>query len=166
MRNIIFFHYIRSYREFSISRANESTRDEQTRARIQIEFDTFVLRSSNIIYLSRCLGAWQYLAILPFAELRTETLWKLYYLLITGFDRSSIEDVDNDYEAIVMLSNILEKFNDTIIDVPAEDLYYLMQTLSSMAMARSEKDFKFIHRVTIDLFKASSIEKKKTIRNK
>lgn len=75
------------------NRASDTVKDDELCARIQIEFDTFVLRSSNFIYLSRSLGAWQYLAILPFSELHISTIWKLYYMLTTGFSKELIENV-------------------------------------------------------------------------
>lgn len=56
----------------------------ETHARLGCEFDVFVLRAADFIYRSRCLGAWQYLALLPFGELRTETVWRLYYFLGVG----------------------------------------------------------------------------------
>lgn len=74
-------------------RSSDSRKDDQLCARIQVEFDTFVLRSSNYIYLSRFLGAWQYLATLPFSELHIKTTWKLYYMLTSGFSKDSIENV-------------------------------------------------------------------------
>lgn len=68
-------------------------KDDQLLARIQIEFDTFVLRASNYVYLSRFLGAWQYLATLPFSEVHITTTWKLYYMLTYGFSQDLIENV-------------------------------------------------------------------------
>lgn len=50
-------------------------------------------------------------------------------------------------------SDFMEKFNDTIIDIPAEDMYYLLQTFSSIAMARKENDWQLIEQITLDLFK-------------
>lgn len=47
------------------------------------------------IYKSRSLGAWQYLAILPFTDLCSQTVWKLYYALIVGFTEDVIENVDD-----------------------------------------------------------------------
>lgn len=52
-----------------------------------------------------------------------------------------------------MHSHFLDRFNDTIIDVPAEDMYYLLNTFSSMALARSNTDLEFIRCITVDLFK-------------
>lgn len=78
---------------FSIFRASDSVKDDQLCTRIQIEFDTFVLRASNYVYLSRFLGAWQYLATLPFSEVHIATAWKLYYMLTSGFSKDLIENV-------------------------------------------------------------------------
>lgn len=51
----------------------------------------------------------------------------------------------------------LEHFNDIVVDVPAEDMYYLLQTFASMALAREMNDLEFIRRVTTDLFKVGFI---------
>lgn len=58
-----------------------------------------------------------------------------------------------DYKAKVSAGDFLDKFNDTVIDVPAEDMYYLLQTFASMAMARPWSDTDFVYCVTMDLFK-------------
>lgn len=127
------------------------------------------------------MGAWQYLAILPFSELYPETLWKLYYSLAVGFNEDVIENIsegeieslsvshiiltDNfdshcstDFKVRIFMPDFLNKFNDSIIDVPAEDMYYLLQTFASMALARESNDYEFINRVTIDLFKVTGSE--------
>lgn len=52
-------------------------------------------------------------------------------------------------------TEFMEKFNDTIIDIPVEDMYYLLQTFSSIALARKMSDWDFIERITLDLFKVS-----------
>lgn len=83
-------------------------KDDQLCARIQIEFDTFVLRSSQYIYRSRCLGAWQYLAILPFSELDISTVWKLYHFLTVGFTKDAIENVTDGRLTRLLCSSFAE----------------------------------------------------------
>lgn len=46
-------------------------------------------------------------------------------------------------------------FNDTLVDVPADDLYYLLQTFSSMALSRDRKEWDFVVRVTMDMFQVN-----------
>lgn len=86
-------------------------KDDQLFARIQIEFDTFVLRASNYIYLSRFLGAWQYLAILPFSELHITTSWKLYYMLTSGFSTDLVENVTDGGETINSFLHVINKIH-------------------------------------------------------
>lgn len=100
----------------------------------------------------------------------------MYHLLTVGFTKDAIENVTEgtsrsdpftfhiiaaflaDYKSIVSSSDFLDKFNDTVIDVPAEDMYYLLQTFASMAMARPWSDCDFIYCVTTDLFKVYSTD--------
>lgn len=58
-----------------------------------------------------------------------------------------------DYKGKVLGCDFLDRFNDTVIDVPSEDMYYLLQTFASMAMARDISDIEFIQSVTTDLFR-------------
>lgn len=78
------------------------TKDQNTCNRIQIEYDAFVLRASCYIYKSRFLGAWQYLAILPFGDLFIENAWKLYYSLSVGFvDNDVIDNIEDSNATII-----------------------------------------------------------------
>lgn len=60
-----------------------------------------------------------------------------------------------DFQAKTDQSAFLEQFNDIVIDVPAEDMYYLLQTFASMALARELNDIEFIRRVATDLFQVN-----------
>lgn len=62
-------------------RKNTSSKDVQLLSRIQIELDSFLLRSCNFLYNSQNLGIWQYLSGLPFSNLSIKSIWKLYYCL-------------------------------------------------------------------------------------
>lgn len=83
---------------------NSCAKDEEMCERIRVEFDMFVMRAANYIYRSRCLGTWQYLAILPFGELSADTVWRLYFFLVAGGPEAIIDDMDmsesniNNYE--------------------------------------------------------------------
>lgn len=77
-------------------RNSRRTLTDATHSRICVEFDVFVLRAAYFIYRSRCLGAWQYLAMLPFGDLSVETVWKLYYFLVAGGPSDVIEADSSD----------------------------------------------------------------------
>lgn len=95
------------------------------------------------------------MVVLPFSELHHNTVWKLYYLLMSGFPNGAVDNLSNDFRILASHPDTLDQFNDTIIDVPAEDMCYLLQTFNSMALTRPEKEFDFIYCVAVDLFKAS-----------
>lgn len=61
----------------------------------------------------------------------------------------------SDFQVRASQCAFLEQFNDIVVDVPAEDLYYLLQTFASMALSREINDLDFIRCVTTDLFKVT-----------
>lgn len=63
--------------------------------RLQIEYDAFLIRATNCIHSSRHLGAWQFLAILPYSMVSLPTLWQLWYAL---------HDEDQNEDAIINCS--------------------------------------------------------------
>jgi ectopic P granules protein 5 len=79
--------------------------DPQTIARINIEYDSFVLRATYFIYKSQKLGAWQYLTGFPFSELRIQSMWKLYYCLHLGYVVDFVENVDEGKWKVCVIKN-------------------------------------------------------------
>lgn len=51
--------------------------------KLQLEFDCFFLRAVLCIFSSRRLGAWQYLASMPYHLISSNNLWQIYYILHT-----------------------------------------------------------------------------------
>jgi hypothetical protein len=58
-----------------------------------------------------------------------------------------------DYQQKFDLKPEKRKFDEVLADIPAEDLYYLLQAFSSMALMRDKSDWDFIEMVTVDLFR-------------
>lgn len=65
-------------------------------ARLQVEYDAFLVRATNCIHSSRHLGAWQFLAILPYGMISLNTLWQLWYALHE--EDQSEESIINNYK--------------------------------------------------------------------
>lgn len=53
--------------------------------KLQLEFDCFFLRAVLCIFSSRRLGAWQYLASIPYHLISSNTLWQIFYILHTDY---------------------------------------------------------------------------------
>jgi hypothetical protein len=49
--------------------------------RLQTEYDAFFLRATRCIFSSQRLGAWQFLAVIPYNTVSISTLWRLFYSL-------------------------------------------------------------------------------------
>uniref|UniRef100_A0A336MQE8 CSON004001 protein n=1 Tax=Culicoides sonorensis TaxID=179676 RepID=A0A336MQE8_CULSO len=129
---------------------NES--ESALRTRIQLEYNYLVLRACFYIYNSQRLGTWQYLSGLPFTYLSKNTLYKLYYGLLTGFDYQIIGDFSTDFIEKCKYEESIKKFINSIIEMPSEDLYYLLQVFASMACSRETYDWDFIETITLALY--------------
>ncbi len=62
-------------------KASASSLDPALHRRIQIEYDHFFLRATKCIFSSQKLGAWQYLAAIPYSTISLEMLWRIFYVL-------------------------------------------------------------------------------------
>lgn len=51
--------------------------------KLQTEYDSFLLKATLSIFSSRRLGAWQYLASIPYHIVSLTTLWQIFYTLHT-----------------------------------------------------------------------------------
>jgi hypothetical protein len=49
--------------------------------RLQTEYDALFLRATRCIFSSQRLGAWQFLAVIPYNTVSISTLWRLFYSL-------------------------------------------------------------------------------------
>ncbi|XP_039453437.1 ectopic P granules protein 5 homolog isoform X1 [Culex pipiens pallens] len=127
--------------------------DPSQKARISLELDVFIVRSAQFIYRSRKIGTWQYLTGFPFDQLSINALWKLYFCLhLNEFSDQSIVDVDADFRTMCIGEERRDQFRSSLLEMPSEDLYYLLQVFSNMALAREPCDSEFIESVALNLF--------------
>lgn len=64
--------------------------------RLQTEYDCFFFRAVLCIFSSRRLGAWQYLAAIPYRIVSLSTLWQVFYILHTDSVPNDLLNSDND----------------------------------------------------------------------
>ncbi|XP_044731405.1 ectopic P granules protein 5 homolog [Chrysoperla carnea] len=130
-------------------------RDEALIQRLQIEYDALFLRATKSIYSSQRLGAWQFLAVLPFETLSSPTLWIVYYLLHNSDAEieTMTEDLNkNDIIKDLNSASFKMQFEEIVKKLPDAEIYYLLQTFANMALSRTQKDdWDFIQLATINL---------------
>lgn len=60
---------------------NQGLEDTAMLKRLEVEYDAFFLRATHYLYCSQKMGAWQFLAVVPFHVVSIKTLWRIFYLL-------------------------------------------------------------------------------------
>ncbi|XP_065206271.1 ectopic P granules protein 5 homolog isoform X2 [Planococcus citri] len=111
--------------------------------RLQTEYDEFLFRVVNNLYTTRDRIGWQYLATLPFNMITSHSLWKIYqYLLYTKNE--------ND----ILMS---EEFMESMAELPDDEIYYFLTTITNMALLRPKQDWLFIQTVTLQLFQVGFV---------
>ncbi|XP_069674865.1 ectopic P granules protein 5 homolog isoform X3 [Periplaneta americana] len=125
--------------------------------RLQTEYDAFFLRATRCIFSSQRLGAWQFLAVIPYNTVSTSTLWKLFYSLHEDYQEedalASWSDSNTDWERKLLASQLRQQFEEKLTSMPDAESFYLLTTFANMAMARSDpEDRSFVRAATLDLF--------------
>ncbi|XP_076238292.1 ectopic P-granules autophagy protein 5 [Calliopsis andreniformis] len=145
------------WEEFDRSQIN----DESVSMKLQLEYDCFFLRSILCIFSSRRLGAWQYLATIPYHLISSSTLWQIFYILHTDTAPTDIHTSNiQNWEDELNCPQLRKLFEDKLGSMPGDESYFLLTTFANMAMARVNKDYDFVKATTIDLFQIGFINEK------
>ncbi|XP_011351380.2 ectopic P granules protein 5 homolog isoform X3 [Ooceraea biroi] len=137
--------------------------DESMLLKLQIEYDCFFLRAILCIFSSRRLGAWQYLAAIPYHIVSSATLWRIFYILHTDSVPSDVTASDmstSDWEAELNCTELHIQFEEKLGNLPGDESYFLLTTFANMAMARGHQDYDFVRTTTIDLFQIGFLSEK------
>ena len=133
--------------------------------RIQVEIDSFLLRATKWILSSHKLGAWQFLADMPFETVSLEAVWKVFWLIHSNHLPITAEElISRGLGRVSGLKDILkdpdyrEQFIDNIMRIPLSEAIFLFTTFANMARARDysrPKDYEFIETVVLELMEVS-----------
>ncbi|XP_020712165.2 ectopic P granules protein 5 homolog isoform X2 [Athalia rosae] len=138
--------------------------DRSMLVRLQTEYDSFFLKASQCIFSSRRLGAWQYLAAIPYHVVSTSTLWHVFYMLHVMDTTTAIPPFSNmsesEWEAELNSSKLRKQFEEKLCEMPGDESYFLLTTFANMAMARLHDDYQFVRAATIDLFQVGFLSEK------
>ncbi|XP_066590073.1 ectopic P granules protein 5 homolog isoform X2 [Prorops nasuta] len=137
--------------------------EESKLLKLQLEYDCFFLRATMCIFSSRRLGAWQYLAAIPYHIISSDALWQIFYTLHT--DTSAVETMATNVSPLnwmeeLTCSRLSKQFEDKLCKMPGDESYFLLTTFANMAMARGLEDYDFIRATTLDLFQIGFLSEK------
>ncbi|XP_060530773.1 ectopic P granules protein 5 homolog [Cylas formicarius] len=141
------------------SKANKVT-DGAMLERIQIEYDAFFLRAIFYLYSSQKLGAWQFLAVVPYNVATIKTLWKIFYFLHNSDEKA--DDILNpqdssDYSGLIWERALRVQFEEKLERLEDAEIYYLLNTFANMALARGDRDVDFVRAAVLDLLQVGFI---------
>ncbi|CAH0560106.1 unnamed protein product [Brassicogethes aeneus] len=140
--------------------ATQDGSDAAMVAKLQVEYDAFFLRAIFYLYSSQKLGAWQFLAVVPYHLVTVGTLWKIFYFLHSS--DSVAKDIlspldDKDYSKMLWEQTLRSQFEEKVNNLEDAETYYLLNTFANMALARSDDDMEFIHTAAMDLLQIGFI---------
>lgn len=61
--------------------------------RLEVEYDAFFLRATHYLYCSQKMGAWQFLAVVPYHVVSIKTLWRIFYLLHENDTEAEVREI-------------------------------------------------------------------------
>ncbi|XP_065333691.1 ectopic P granules protein 5 homolog [Cloeon dipterum] len=139
--------------------ASQRGHDPIMLARLQVEYDNLLLRATQCIFSSQKLGAWQFLAIIPYNVTSCQVLWQLFCLLHHEYQQEmSGSNYQRDWKKELSQTN--EEFESKLSTMPEAEVYFLLNTFANMAMARGPEDIDFVLEVTLDLFRVGFSSRK------
>ncbi|XP_011143291.1 ectopic P granules protein 5 homolog isoform X2 [Harpegnathos saltator] len=137
--------------------------DESMLLKLQTEYDCFFVRAILCIFSSRRLGAWQYLAAIPYHIISSVTLWRIFYILHTdaAHGDAAVSNMSAaDWEVELNCPQLHKQFEEKLCNMPGDESYFLLTTFANMAIARGCQDYDFIRTTTIDLFQIGFLSEK------
>ena len=138
--------------------------DPALRTRIQVEYDNFFLRATKCIFSSQKLGAWQYLAAIPYSTISMEMLWRIFYVLHLDYAEEHHGDFGANVSSTEDWTSVLDdpdlqiQFEEKLAQAAATESYFLLSAFANMAVSRdiiAEKEF--VQRAVIDIFHAGFV---------
>ncbi|XP_043590253.1 ectopic P granules protein 5 homolog isoform X3 [Bombus pyrosoma] len=158
---------IRDIVQYASDQWEEFDKNQNTHAsvliKLQLEFDCFFLKAVLCIFSSRRLGAWQYLASMPYHVISSNNLWQIFYILhtdCTQVDMHITNKYIHDWINELNTSQLRAKFEEKLSSMPGDESYFLLTTFANMALARADKDYDFVRTTTIDLFQIGFLSEK------
>lgn len=125
-------------------------KDETVQARLATEYNIFMLRVAD--HLCRNRSVLQYLSQLNYTLLDLNTYWKLNYYLLTNFPADLALKFHESFKVKMKDEFSFLSSHCSVSQWSPEELYFILETLSSLAMACGDRDAEFLGHIVKSLF--------------
>lgn len=135
-----------------------------SRERLQAEYDQFFLRATCSIFSSQRLGAWQFMAAMPFGCISVKMLWKILWVLQNGYNEVNHLLFEQDLNEVCWQEkcedpHVKLKFQELLCELPDCEAYYLVTTLSNIACSRDMMDRAIVEFIAKEVFQISYLHR-------
>lgn len=115
---------------------------------LHAEYDLFLMNSISVLLDGKNIGTLQFLAATPFHLVKPDILWDCYAHITkwATSEKNGVASEDISYE-----------FENDLVSMNESDAFYLLNTISNMAIAREGKEPDFVRIVTFHLFQIGFI---------
>lgn len=144
-----------------VYRSTSKENDTALLLRLQVEYDQFFLRAVNCIFYSQLLGAWQFMAILPYQNVSNVMMWQLLWLLHNDY-KDNVELVDLSPAEIcsrIQDRNTKLIFEEKLNSMPQSEVFFLLTSFTNMAASRDTDGYSLVHVVVTEIFEITYINK-------
>lgn len=118
--------------------------------RLETEYNIFMIRVADHLFKNR--SVLQYLSQLNFSYLEKNTYWKLNYYLLTSFPKDATINYHEDFREKMLKGFSFSSSLCTISQWSPEELYFVLESLSSLAMGCGDRDLGFMEHIVQSLF--------------
>lgn len=126
---------------------NRDGSSNQPTSIVNAEYDLFLMNSVTVLLSGRNIGTLQFLAAVPFHLVNPDILWDCYAVITkwASSEKNGVASEDISYD-----------FENDLVSMNESDAFYLLNTLSNMAIAREGKEPDFVRIVTFHLFQVKT----------
>lgn len=126
---------------YDLYRSGDQPRDNAMMERLATEYNIFIVRVCESLTKNKAML--QYLSQLNFSHLEVNSFWKLALYLLTSFPRDLSQDFNCDFRRRANHEFNLSSSECTISQWSSEELYFILETISSLAISCGDRDPQF-----------------------
>ena len=123
--------------------------------RLQVEYDTFILRAVTVILSCKRYGVWKFMSVIPFKLVTEPMMWHILWVVYNhGGEENDIEiDVSNRFWEL-KFSDPKPKvsFREKFLLLTGSESLSLLESFSNMAKYRPSEEVEFIKTIALEVF--------------
>ena len=138
---------------------NLRSEDEALLTRLQVEYDHFILRTTQTILECQRFGSWKFISVIPFNGVTGAMMWHILWVVYNNGrndDQTKIYESD-EYWRDKFVDALKSSFAEKLPSLSTSESHCLLESLGNMVKSRNSNQINFISTVTNEMFELSFI---------